>query len=89
MARQTQLKNPSSTGFRPLSEREKEILALLVEGCTNKEIAMRLSIAHGTVRIHVNHIFIKMNVRRRTDAAVKCLASMGACGGLINFPLRQ
>ena len=81
--------DPSTIDFRPLTEREKEILALIVEGCTNKEIAMRLSIAHGTVRIHVSNIFNKMNVRRRTEAAVKCLASMGACGGLINFPLRQ
>jgi DNA-binding CsgD family transcriptional regulator len=63
----------SSCGYKTMSEREKEVLALVAEGCTNGEIAVRLSIAHGTVRVHLYHIFKKLRVRRRTEAAVKYL----------------
>ena len=54
-----------------LSTREKEILALLSEGLSNKEIAQRLGISTGTVRTHLMHIFKKLHVRCRTEAAAK------------------
>jgi two-component system, NarL family, nitrate/nitrite response regulator NarL len=68
----------SSRGSKTMSEREKEVLALVAEGCTNNEIAVRLSIARGTVRVHLHHIFKKLRVRRRTEAAVKYLIATGA-----------
>lgn len=53
-----------------LSGREAEVLRLLAEGFTNKEIADILSITHHTVKSHVVHIFNKLGVSDRTQAAV-------------------
>ena len=52
-----------------LTERESEILVLLAEGLSNKEIAQKANISAGTVRIHLGHIFKKLHVRCRTEAA--------------------
>jgi len=60
-------------GTDQLSARELEILALLAEGCPNKEIAARLFISNGTVRTHLMHIYEKLHVRCRTEAAAKYL----------------
>ena len=54
-----------------LTERESEILILLSEGLSNKEIAQKTNITAGTVRIHLGHIFKKLHVRCRTEAAAK------------------
>jgi DNA-binding NarL/FixJ family response regulator len=54
-----------------LSQRETEILALIAEGLSNKEIGSRLGISHATVRTHLMHIFEKLHVRCRTEAAAK------------------
>lgn len=58
-----------------LSAREQEILALLAEGLSNKEIGSRLHISFGTVRTHLMHIYEKLHVRCRTEAAAKYLQS--------------
>lgn len=55
----------------PLSEREVDILRLIVSGSNNKEIAETLFITEGTVKNHVTHILGKMSVRDRTQAALK------------------
>ena len=62
-------------GTDQLSSRELEILALVAEGCPNKEIASRLFISNGTVRTHLMHIYEKLHVRCRTEAAAKYLRS--------------
>lgn len=59
-----------------LSGRESEILALLAEGLSNKEIGARLNISFSTVRTHLMHIYEKLHVRCRTEAAAKYLRSM-------------
>ena len=64
---------PDPAGTDQLSARELEILALVAEGCPNKEIASRLSISSGTVRTHLMHIYEKLHVRCRTEAAAKYL----------------
>lgn len=56
-----------------LSAREMEILALLAEGLSNKEIGTRLHISFATVRTHLMHIYDKLHVRCRTEAAAKYL----------------
>jgi DNA-binding NarL/FixJ family response regulator len=56
-----------------LTGREAEILMLLAEGLSNKEIANKANISAGTVRIHLGHIFKKLHVRCRTEAAAKYL----------------
>jgi DNA-binding CsgD family transcriptional regulator len=58
----------SSKMEEPLTERELEVLALLAAGLTNKEIADRLIIAIGTVKVHVKNIFAKLKVNRRFKA---------------------
>lgn len=68
-------KAPEAGGTDQLSAREMEILALVAEGCPNKEIASRLSISNATVRTHLMHIYEKLHVRCRTEAAAKYLRS--------------
>jgi DNA-binding NarL/FixJ family response regulator len=51
-----------------LTQRESEILALLSEGLSNKEIADRVKISYDTVRAHLRHICEKLHVRGRTEA---------------------
>ena len=58
-----------------LSAREMEILALVAEGLSNKEIGARLHISFATVRTHLMHIYEKLHVRCRTEAAAKYLRS--------------
>ena len=58
-----------------LSSREMEILALLAEGLSNKEIGVRLNITAGTVRAHLMRIYYKLHVRCRTEAALEYLRS--------------
>lgn len=59
----------------PLTERELEILGLIVEGCSNATIANRLYITVGTVKTHVRNILNKLCVDDRTQAAVRALRS--------------
>ncbi|MCJ7707819.1 MAG: response regulator transcription factor [Anaerolineales bacterium] len=55
----------------PLSERENDILRLVVTGASNKEIAAVLVITEGTVKNHLTNILAKLGVRDRTRAALK------------------
>jgi DNA-binding NarL/FixJ family response regulator len=59
----------------PLTERELEILELIVAGCSNAEIAERSYITVGTVKTHVRSILNKLGVDDRTKAAVRALRS--------------
>lgn len=54
-----------------LTNRETEILELVAEGLANKEIADRLDISVETARVHLKHIYEKLHVRSRTEAAMK------------------
>lgn len=54
----------------PLSEREREVLALIARGCTNREIATQLVISEKTAGHHVSHILDKLGMSRRSEAAV-------------------
>jgi len=57
-----------------LSPREREILELLAEGFANKQIASRIGLTDGTVRWHLRHVYHKLHVRSRTEAALKFLS---------------
>jgi len=57
--------------IEPLSERELEILRLIAQGASNREIAATLFLAEGTVKNHVTNILGKLEVRDRTQAALK------------------
>jgi NarL family two-component system response regulator LiaR len=52
-----------------LTVRERQVLALIAEGMTNKEIAQQLSLSYGTVRVYVSHVLTKLGVGNRTEAA--------------------
>lgn len=64
---------PDSNIPNQLSARESEILALLAEGLPNKQISARLAISPATVRTHLMHIYKKLDVHCRTEAAAKFL----------------
>ena len=57
---------------RVLSAREREVMLLVAEGLPNKEIARRLNLSEGTVRIHVHNIYQKTGIGSR--AALTALA---------------
>jgi DNA-binding NarL/FixJ family response regulator len=56
-------------GFAALTEREREVLDLLVDARTNRQIASRLYISEKTVSVHVSNILAKLGVRSRAEAA--------------------
>jgi LuxR family maltose regulon positive regulatory protein len=55
----------------PLTEREIEVLRLMAAGLSNREIAAELVLAMGTVKAHLHHIYGKLEVRGRTQAAAR------------------
>lgn len=59
-----------STTLQALSPREKEVLSLIAQGASNKEIAQKLYIAERTVKAHVTSILSQLNLRDRTQAAI-------------------
>ncbi len=65
----------SPTETYSLTERELEVLQLIVDGCSNAEIAQQLYITVGTVKTHVRNILNKLCADDRTQAAVRALRS--------------
>jgi len=53
-----------------LTPREQEVLRLIGDGSTNREIAEKLYIAEGTVKTHVTHLFDRLNLRNRSQLAI-------------------
>ncbi len=66
--------SPSNIGD-DLTQRELEVLALMVEGLTNPEIAERLTISRATASSHVSHILHKLDVSNRAEAIVLAVRS--------------
>ena len=66
------LTSPGSTDYQ-LSDREKEILRLMVEGHNYKDIADKSFISYETVRTHVKHIYKKLHVASRSEAVQKAI----------------
>lgn len=56
-----------------LTPREREVLALLVKGLSNSEIAGRLNVSHATAKAHVSSILAKLEVSKRTEAIAVAL----------------
>lgn len=57
----------------PLTPRETEIVTLIAQGYSNRDIAHSIGASEGTVRIHVSHILAKLGVADRTQAAVQAI----------------
>ena len=60
---------PHDAPIEPLSEREREVLVLVAQGHSNREIAEQLVLAEGTVKNHVSNILGKLQAENRTQAA--------------------
>jgi two-component system nitrate/nitrite response regulator NarL len=52
-----------------LTDRERQIMALVSEGLSNKEIGRRLNIADGTIKVHLHHVYQKLEISNRTVLA--------------------
>jgi DNA-binding NarL/FixJ family response regulator len=75
-----ELEGPLPTAASPVSPREQEVLELLAEGLSNRDIAARLGISRHTAKFHVNAILDKLGATTRTEAVV-----LAARGGLLSL----
>ena len=57
-----------------MSKREQEVLRYVAAGCSNREIATQLVIERATVKKHLEHIFLKLDVHNRTSAIARARA---------------
>ena len=64
------LERQGSPGIDTLSERQREVLAMVARGATNREIADTLLIAEATVKFHLRTVLRKLNLRHRRQAAI-------------------
>jgi DNA-binding NarL/FixJ family response regulator len=71
-----------------LTDREREIATLVSDGLSNKEIARRLHIADGTIKVHLHHIFQKLEISNRTVLAALAL-SLNDGPGLVTGELSR
>ena len=58
-----------ATGWASLTPTEQRVVELVTEGLTNPQIAERMFIARGTVKVHLGHIFVKLGVASRSELA--------------------
>lgn len=55
---------------RPLTHRQRQVVLLIAQGHSNKEIAAQLHLSEGTIKVYVNHIFQKLKKGSRLEVAV-------------------
>jgi len=73
LIRATRAAHQPTPTVEPLTEREQEVLALMVEGLGNSAIAERLVVSLSTVKFHVSNILAKLGVESRTEAVSRAL----------------
>jgi two-component system nitrate/nitrite response regulator NarL len=61
-------------GLALLTERELQIMRLVSEGLSNKEIGRRLNVTDGTIKVHLHHIFQKLDISNRTSLATLAIS---------------
>jgi two-component system nitrate/nitrite response regulator NarL len=64
----------SENGLTALTERERQIMRLVSEGLSNKEIGRRLNITDGTIKVHLHNIFQKLEISNRTVLAALAIS---------------
>lgn len=69
----TQKQEEELTSSEKITEREREVLELIVQGLSNKEIAVKLNVSSGTIKNHVANILYKLHLKNRIEAAVYAL----------------
>jgi DNA-binding NarL/FixJ family response regulator len=65
--------NSRKADLNELSARETEVIRLIAEGLSNKEISVRLNLSEKTIKNHISRIFSKLNIYARTQAAVHAI----------------
>ena len=68
-----EITNQPPTPGLDLTEREREVLALMVEGLNNTQIAGRLTVSPSTIKSHVSNVLTKLGVASRTEAVTLAL----------------
>ena len=63
-----------------LTDRERQIMSLVSEGLSNKEIGRRLNIADGTIKVHLHHIYQKLEISNRTVLAALAILHNDSAG---------
>ncbi len=92
---QSKIQNPKSKMLEPLSQRELELLKLIAQGLSNREISERLFLALDTVKGHNRRIFDKLQVQSRTEAIARfhergrVVASRGPHSSTRSSPCRR
>jgi two-component system, NarL family, nitrate/nitrite response regulator NarL len=72
----------AENGLTVLTDRERQIMALVSEGLSNKEIGRRLNIADGTIKVHLHHIYQKLEISNRTVLAALAISRNDGTGVL-------
>ena len=70
LAIQSKSRKDTKVDIKSMTNRERQILKLLAAGMTNKHIARKLDITEGTVKVHIKHLFKKLNLKSRVEAAI-------------------
>jgi two-component system nitrate/nitrite response regulator NarL len=65
----------TQNALKTLTDREHQIMRLVSEGLSNKEIGRRLNISDGTIKVHLHHIFQKLAINNRTVLAALAISS--------------
>ena len=66
--------------LKVLTHREREIMRLVSEGLSNKAISRRLNISHGTIKVHLHHIYEKLEINNRTVLAALAISHNDRAG---------
>lgn len=66
-----------SKGWESLTPTELQIVALVAEGLTNPQVAARMYISRGTVKVHLEHVFQKLEVRSRSELTAVAVRRVG------------
>jgi two-component system nitrate/nitrite response regulator NarL len=69
-----------------MTDRERQIMSLVSEGMSNTEIGRRLNIADGTIKVHLHHIFQKLEISNRTLLAALVISNNGGAEVLPGNP---
>ena len=67
-AMRSSMEKEQSSAFSELTKQEVQVLALMTEGCTNRQIGDQMFLSHGTIRNYVSNILGKLQVRNRSEA---------------------